>query len=91
MTDPLLRHLDPLIIKRLKANAKRKGLSLQQDAKGMLEPAAPMTAQELEERFKAIDAMFTDGPIIVSIEDIIRDEREKLGERAFIHLSTTTL
>jgi plasmid stability protein len=91
MADLLVRNLDPLVIKRLKANAKRKGRSLQQEVKEILDHAAPMTAEELKARFKEIDATFTDGPITISIEDIIREEREKLGERGLIQISTTKL
>ena len=39
-----------------------------------------MTREELEQRFKEIDATFSNGPITISIEDMIREEREKLGE-----------
>lgn len=76
MTDLLVRGLDPAVISRLKAKAKRKGHSLQQEAKEILMQAAPMTADELAERFKEIDATFTNGPLTISIEDLIREERE---------------
>ena len=80
MTDLLVRGLDPSVIERLKAKAKQKGRSLQQEAKEILERAAPMTHEELKKMFEEIDATFTDGPINISIEDLIREEREKLGE-----------
>lgn len=80
MTDLLVRDLDPSVIERLKAKAKQKGRSLQQEAKEILTQAAPMTREELEQMFQEIDAMFPDSPITVSIEDMIREEREKLGE-----------
>ncbi len=76
MTDLLVRGLDPSVIERLKAKAKRKGHSLQQEAKEILVRAVPMTPEELEARFKEIDATFTDGPITISIEELIREERE---------------
>ena len=76
MTDLLVRGLDPSVIERLKAKAKQKGRSLQQEAKDILERAAPMTPEELKARFKEIDATFTDGPVTISIEDLIREERE---------------
>ena len=80
MTDLLVRGLDPSVVERLKAKAKQKGRSLQQEAKDILERAAPMTRDELKRMFQEIDATFPDGPINMSIEDMIRDEREKLGE-----------
>jgi plasmid stability protein len=80
MTDLLVRDLDPSVIERLKAKAKQKGRSLQQEAKEILTQAAPMTREELEQRFKEIDATFTNGPITISIEDMIREEREALGK-----------
>jgi plasmid stability protein len=76
MTDLLVRGLDPAVIARLKAKAKRNGHSLQQEAKEILMQAAPMTSEELAARFKEIDATFTEGPITISIEDLIREERE---------------
>lgn len=76
MTDLLVRGLDPSVIERLKAKAKQKGRSLQQEAKEILERAAPMTPTELKARFSEIDATFTDGPITISIEDVIREERD---------------
>lgn len=80
MTDLLVRDLDPSVIERLKAKAKQKGRSLQQEAKEILTQAAPMTREELEQRFKEIDATFLNGPITISIEDMIREEREALGK-----------
>jgi plasmid stability protein len=80
MTDLLVRDLDPSVIERLKAKAKQKGRSLQQEAKEILTQAAPMTREELEKMFEELDAMFPDGPTDFPIEDIIREEREKLGE-----------
>jgi plasmid stability protein len=76
MANLLVRNLDPLVIKRLKANSKRKGLSLQQEVKVILDRAAPMTNEEVEARFKEIDVTFTNGSITISIEDIIREEHE---------------
>ena len=86
MADLLVRNLNPLVIKRLKANAKRKGHSIQQEVKEILDRAAPMTNEELEVRFKEIDATFTNGPITISIEDLIREEREELGEGGLTHI-----
>ncbi len=80
MTDLLVRGLDPAVIERLKAKAKRKGHSLQQEAKEILEKASPMTPEELAKMFEELDQLFPNGPITVSIEDMIREEREKLGE-----------
>lgn len=80
MTDLLVRDLDPSVIERLKSKAKQKGRSLQQEAKEILTQAAPMTREELEQRFKEIDATFTNGPITISIEDMIREEREAVGK-----------
>jgi len=80
MTDLLVRGLDPSVIERLKAKAKRKGHSLQQEAKEILMQAAPITAQDLDQMFKEIDKLFPNGPIDVCIEDLIREERENFGE-----------
>jgi len=76
MTDLLVRGLDPAVISRLKAKAKRNGHSLQQEAKEILMQAAPMTSEELAKMFEEIDKLYPNGPINVSIEDIIREERE---------------
>ena len=76
MTDLLVRGLDPAVIARLKAKAEQKGRSLQQEAKEILEHAAPMTAADFETMFEKIDKLFPDGPIDVRSEDIIREERE---------------
>ena len=80
MTDLLVRGLDPSVIERLKAKAKRKGHSLQQEAKEILVQAVPITAQDLDQMFKEIDKLFPNGPIGVCIEDLIREERENFGE-----------
>ena len=39
-----------------------------------------MTPEELAKMFEELDQLFPNGPITVSIEDMIREEREKLGE-----------
>ena len=61
MTDLLVRDLDPSVIERLKAKAKQKGRSLQQEAKEILTQAAPMTREELEQRFKGASEKWPEG------------------------------
>jgi plasmid stability protein len=76
MPDILVRGLTPQALKRLKAQAKRHGRSLQSEAKLLLERAAGADAAEVAEILGKWKARFAGRKLTRSI-DIIREDRSR--------------
>ena len=72
----LVRNLDDAIIKRLKQDASREGISLEEKARRVLGEAAKNNKQQLMEELKRIRAMsppITEPPFS---QDLIREDRD---------------
>jgi len=72
----LVRNLDDAIIKRLKQDASREGISLEEKARRVLAEAAKNNKQQLMEELKRIRAMsppITEPPFS---QDLIREDRD---------------
>lgn len=78
MPDLLVRNVDPAIIERLKAQAKRNGRSMQAEAKAILEANVQMTMEEWLARMaelRAQDPPWKPGD--PTSAELIREEREE--------------
>lgn len=77
MPDVLVRGLAPAVVARLKAQAKRKGRSLQAEMKEILETGArPPDESDIPEAIRRVRAMFR-GRRFSDSTPLIREDRER--------------
>lgn len=76
MPDILVRGLTPQALKRLKAQARQHGRSLQSEAKLLLEQAAGADAAEVERMLGRWKAHFAGRKLTGSVE-LIREDRSR--------------
>lgn len=76
MATVLVRHLDPAMVRRLKARAKRHGRSLQAELKQILEQAATPEMPDWRKRIDALRAQFA-GRRFTDSTALIRRDRQR--------------
>lgn len=76
MAQILVRHLEPRTVRRLKAQARRHGRSLQGEAKAILEASLPLTGSEFAGRLAARDELFSARRFSDS-SVLIREDRDR--------------
>jgi plasmid stability protein len=76
MAQILVRNLDPKLVKRLKAQAKRHGRSLESEARTILESSAKYTAEEVHEMFDTWHKTWN-GRIFSDSTELIREDRDR--------------
>jgi hypothetical protein len=76
MAQILVRDLDPEVIGRLKARARRHGRSLQGEIKAILEAAAPLSISDARNLAEGWQKRLQ-GKISGDSSDLIREDRER--------------